>query len=105
MGKATPKQPVLVSDISLWEIALLVERGRVRVNIPLREWLERAAAPPLVKRCGLSPAVVAEVVTFSPDFHRDPADRIIVATARVYGATLLTCDERIIASHIVPTLA
>jgi PIN domain nuclease of toxin-antitoxin system len=71
----------------------------------LREWLEQATAPPLVQRLPISPAVAAEVATLPGSFHRDPADRIIVASARVVGATLLTQDRRIIEAEIVPTLS
>ena len=96
--------PVMVSDISLWEIATLVSLGRLALDRPLREWLERAAAPPLVRRLGISPAVAAAVADLPDTFHRDPADRIIVATARVMGAALLTSDARIRDAGIVQTV-
>ena len=100
-----PEDPFWVSDISLWEIAMLVQLGRIRLRMPLREWLEAATAPPLVRRIGISPAVAAEVAALPDTFHRDPADRILVATARVLGATLLTQDRRIIDAEIVPVLS
>jgi PIN domain nuclease of toxin-antitoxin system len=53
----------------------------------------------------ISPTVAAEVAALPPDFHRDPADRIIVASARVLGANLLTRDDRIINAKLVPTVA
>jgi len=56
-------------------------------------------------RHGISPAVAAEVASFPPTFQRDPADRIIVATARVLGATLLTADQRIVRSKLVPAVS
>lgn len=102
--RARPEQPLLVSDISLWEIATLTELGRIRLRLPLRDWLEQATAPPLVSRCAITPAVAAEVAALPPTFHRDPADRIIVATARVHGATLLTTDRPIAKAGIVATL-
>ncbi|MBI4604793.1 MAG: type II toxin-antitoxin system VapC family toxin [Planctomycetes bacterium] len=102
---ASPERPLLISEISLWEVATLNELGRIALTLPLREWLERAAAPPLVQRCGITPAVAAEVASLPASFHRDPADRIIVATARVLGATLLTCDRRILQAKLVPTVA
>lgn len=105
LRQASPREPLWVSEISLWEIATLSRLGRVRLRIPLRDWLECATAPPLVRRIGISPAVAAEVATLPPTFHRDPADRIIVASARVLGATLLTQDRRIVEAGIVPTLA
>ena len=98
-GEADP--PVYVSDISLWEVVVLCERRRIELNRPLREWLECAVAPPLVERVGISPAIAAEVAALPADFHRDPADRILVATARVIGARLMTLDERIIESGVV----
>lgn len=102
--KATPESPLWVSDISLWEIATLMALGRIALSLPLRTWLEQATAPPLVQRIGISPAVAAEVAALPPTFHRDPADRIIVASARVLGATLLTRDQRLLDAGIVPVL-
>jgi len=93
----------LLSDISLWEIATLYNLGRISLDLPLREWLERAAAPPLVRGVGISAAIAAAVAALPETFHRDPADRIIVASVQVTGATLMTRDRRIIESGIVAT--
>lgn len=105
IGSGTPESPLYLSDISLWEIATLHQLGRIRLTLPLRDWLERATAPPLVQRCGISPAIAAEVASLPDTFHRDPADRIIVSTARVLGATLLTSDDRIAKANIVATVS
>jgi PIN domain nuclease of toxin-antitoxin system len=105
LAKVEPKNPALVSDISLWEVATLFSLGRIALDVPLRDWLEGASAEPLVQRCAISPAVAAEVAALPDSFHRDPADRILVATARIHGATLLTRDERIIRAGLVPTIA
>ena len=105
IASANADSPLLVSDISLWEVAMLHELGRIRLAIPLREWLEKAVARPLVRRQGISPAVAAELASLPDCFYRDPADRILVATARVTGATLLTRDRRIVESQLVDTLA
>lgn len=104
VNAANGDSPLLVSDISLWEVAMLHSLRRIRLAIPLREWLEKAAAPPLVKRHGISPAIAAELAALPDSFHRDPADRILVATARVLGATLLTQDQRIVDAGLVDTL-
>ena len=101
---ASPDAPMHVSDISLWEVAMLQSLGRIRLALPLREWLDRAVAPPLVRRHGISPAIAAEMAALPDSFHRDPADRILVATARVLGATLLTSDRRIADASLTPTL-
>ena len=105
LAAAGEEAPVAVSDISLWEVATLHSLGRVRFSIPLREWLEKAVAPPLVRRYGISPAIAAQVAALPDTFHRDPADRILVATAMVLGATLLTQDERIIRADLIPIVA
>ena len=78
--------------------------GRIRLTMPLREWLDKAVAPPLVRRQGISPAIASEVAALPDSFHRDPVDRILVATARVLGLTLLTQDRRIINSALADTL-
>jgi PIN domain nuclease of toxin-antitoxin system len=105
LRKVSPTNPTLVSDISLWELSTLVSLGRIRLKVPLREWLEQASSEPLVRRCGISPAVAAELADLPETLHRDPADRILIATARVFDATLVTQDERIIGSKLVRTLS
>jgi PIN domain nuclease of toxin-antitoxin system len=105
LSAADADSPLRVSDISLWEIASLHSLGRIQLAIPVREWLEKAVAPPLVRRHGVSPAIAAEADALPDSFHRDPADRILVATARVLGATLLTRDRHIVESGLVATLS
>jgi len=105
VASVRPDKPLLISDISLWEVATLHSLGRIRLALPLREWLDKATAPPLVQRQGVSPAIATEVAALPDSFHRDPADRILVATARVLGATLLTQDRRIVGAALVDTLS
>lgn len=97
-------EPFLLSDMSLWEIATLYSLKRIALNLPLRDWFERAVALPVVRRVSITPAIAAEVAALPDSFHRDPGDRVIVATARVLGATLLTQDQRIIDARLVRTL-
>lgn len=102
---ATPEAPLYVSEITFWEIATLYSLGRVTLTAPLQAFLERVTAPPLIERLNISPAVAAEVAALPDSFHRDPGDRVIVASARVHGATLLTQDRRIIDAGLVRTLS
>ena len=104
LAAASSDAPLLVADISLWEVATLVDLGRVELDLPVRDWLEKATALPLVRRVSVTPAIAAETMSLPAGFHRDPADRLIVATARVLGARLLTSDRRIIESRAVPTV-
>jgi PIN domain nuclease of toxin-antitoxin system len=101
MQTVSARNPAVVADISLWEIAMLASSGRLALQLPLREWITRAVAPPLVRIAEITPNIVAEVAALSDWDHRDPADRLIVATSRVYGARLLTNDTRIRDSGLV----
>ena len=105
LNGASTESPLLLSEISLWEIATLHSLGRIEFDLPLRDWLDRATAPPLVQKVGISTAIAAEVAAIPDSFHRDPADRLIVATARVFGAKLMTCDQKIVNSGLVEVLA
>jgi PIN domain nuclease of toxin-antitoxin system len=97
---ATTTRPV-VSVISLWEIAMLVERRRLALDVPLREWLDAAAHPRKVELVQITPAIAAATADLPSDFQRDPADRILVATSRVLGVPMLTYDRRITDSKLV----
>jgi PIN domain nuclease of toxin-antitoxin system len=86
-----------VSAISCWEIAKLVERDRLRLPNPVGEWLEQALSYPGLQLLELTPEISVASTQLPGEFHRDPADQIIVATARVYHCPLVTLDERILA--------
>jgi PIN domain nuclease of toxin-antitoxin system len=85
-----------IASISVWEAALLASRGRVALGRPLAQWMTDAASAPGLSIEPLSPQVAVEACSLPEAFHRDPADRLIVATARVADATLMTRDRRIL---------
>ena len=87
--------PASVSAITLWELAKMVERGRLQVDRPLDVWLAEIEAHPLIVVLPITGRIAAESVGLGDDFHRDPADQIIVATARCHGLPLVTADDRI----------
>ena len=82
-------------DISLWEVAMLVQLGRLQLDDGLDEWLRIAASSATVTVIPISPTVVTEMNRLPTTFHQDPADRLIVATARARGLPLATHDTRI----------
>ena len=86
-----------VSAISCWEVAKLVERQRLSLPCPVFDWIQQALSYPGVRLLDLSPRVCVESTELPGTFHRDPADQIIVATARVFDAPLVTVDARILA--------
>ncbi len=80
-----------IGAISCWEIAKLVEKQRIGFSIPLLTWIERALAENEIRIAALSPAIAVES-THLKGFHTNPADQIIVATARVAGWPLISAD-------------
>ncbi len=88
-------QPAGISAITLWELAMMVERGRQEINVPLDIWLEEIESHPMLSVLPVSATVAVESVRLGDGFHRDPADQIIVATAHCHRLPLLTADERI----------
>lgn len=85
-----------IAAISLWEIALLASRGRIILGKSIGSWLEEALADPGPAIDPLSPQIAIESHALPDGFHRDPADRMIVATARVTNAILMTRDQQIL---------
>ena len=72
---------------------MLVERGRLLFSVPLLECLEAAAHRRSVRLVPISPVIAAEIAALPKSFHRDPADRLIVATCRALNAPILTIDR------------
>jgi PIN domain nuclease of toxin-antitoxin system len=93
-----------VSVISCWEVCKLVEYNRLTLPCPTGEWLDQALAYPGVRLLALTPAISLKSTQLPPGFHRDPADQIIVATARLHNCPLLTVDEKILSYPHVQTL-
>lgn len=92
-----------VSIISCWEVAKLVEYKRLKLVQPVGQWLREALAYPGVQLLDLTPTIVVESTQLPGDFHNDPADQLIVATARIYDIPLLTVDSKIVAYPRVRT--
>ena len=85
-----------VSAISCWEVAKLVEYERLKLSCPVEEWMDKALTLPGIQHIELTPRVAIASTKLPGEFHRDPADQIIVATAREYGCELLTVDQKIL---------
>jgi PIN domain nuclease of toxin-antitoxin system len=90
---AANRNALLVSVISVWEIALLEAKHRVELFKPCDEWIREALATPGLRLAPLTPEIAIASTRLPGILHGDPADRIIVATARHLGAALLTKDR------------
>ena len=80
---------------------MLVASGRLSLDVPLGDWLAAAAHPRSVRLLSITPEIAAGVAALPASFHRDPADRLIVATARAHALPVLTHDRRLTASRLV----
>lgn len=86
---------IYVSAISAWEIAMLVEKGRLSLTMDIDAWLATVAAIEGVSFVPISTSVAVQSVHLPGTFHADPADRLIVALARHYAVPLVTADAKI----------
>jgi PIN domain nuclease of toxin-antitoxin system len=97
MDEATPAPGLFIPAISFWEIAMLVGKGRLALGQDIDQWIKRVLALPGVNLAPLAPEISIESVRLPGGFHGDPADRLIIATARHHDATLITVDTAILA--------
>ena len=86
---------VLVSAISVWEVAMLVAKRRIQLDRPVEQWVDIALALPGIQLAPLEPAIAVRSTKLPGEFHSDPADCIIVATALENAVPIITPDARI----------
>ena len=91
----TINYPFYLSAISVWEVAKKVSLGKLTLSIPVREWLFQATRAPFIEIVPLSVDISLESTILPGEFHKDPADQIIVATARNQNLIILTADQKI----------
>ncbi len=104
MRREKRRAGLVVSVFSAWEIAKLVQKKKLKFSIPCRQWLEKAVRTEGVTIHPLTPDVCVESTELPGEFHGDPADQIIVATARLLSAAVVTADRKILEYPHVPTL-
>jgi PIN domain nuclease of toxin-antitoxin system len=93
-----------VSVVACWEVAKLVEVGRLSLTIAVKDWIKQALAYPAEVHLSLTPEIAVESTQLPGRFHRDPADQILVATARLLNLPFLAADKRILQYPHVQTL-
>lgn len=95
---------LLVSAISVWEVAVKVQLGKLAIPMDINRWYELAKSYPATVIEPLSPVDAIASTQLPGNFHKDPADRIIISLARRLGVPLLTCDSKILAYEHVTTI-
>jgi PIN domain nuclease of toxin-antitoxin system len=96
LNKAGRENRIAVSAITPWEIGLLVSKGRLKLGSDVMKWINDALARPGVRLAPLEPEIAVASTRLPWEAHGDPADRILVATARHLGATLVTADSALL---------
>lgn len=91
----TPVGQRCIASISLWEFAMMAQRGRIQLTISAQEWLDYALQNARTKVLPLSAEIAVDSCNLPGEFHKDPADRLIVATARFHNIPLVTKDQKI----------
>ena len=95
VNRTMTENGVYISSISVWEVALLVQKGRLAFTMELSDWIAHSEALPFVNFVAVDNGIAMKAVTLPGSLHSDPADRIIISTARHLGAELVTKDRRI----------
>ena len=93
-----------VCTVSTLEVARLLAAGHIALSMPLRDWIQQSLAALAAETVPLSHEMAIEAYALPGAFHRDPADRVLVAAARLQGWTLLTADDRILEYRDVRSL-
>ena len=99
-----PAGDIIVSAISAWEIGMLLERKRITLAMDLASWLSTVAEIEAVRFMPVDVEIAIKSTALPGEFHKDPADRMIVATARKLAVPLVTKDEKIQAYPHVKTI-
>ena len=101
---AAKNRAIYISSISAWEVALLVSKGRLTFTMDARDWIVRSEALPFFHFVPIDNAIAIRSVRLPEPFHKDPADRIIVATAMTMGMALVSSDSKILKYSHVKTI-
>lgn len=96
---------LIVSSITAWEIAMLVDKGRLQLTMDVDSWLATVEQIENLDFYPVNNKVAIESTRLPGEFHKDPADRMIVALTRVLSATLISADEKILNYSHVKTLS
>lgn len=104
IGATDRYSELLLSAISPWEFSKLLEKGRLGISCDPIDWIISALDMPKLRLVPLSPAIAFRSTILPQPFHSDPADQIIVATAREENATIISKDERILSYEHVLSL-
>jgi PIN domain nuclease of toxin-antitoxin system len=99
-----PEARLFVSTISTLEIARLISIGTIELKVPLNTWIRKTLDALRCDAIEISHQIAMGAYALPGTFHKDPADRIIAATAKIFGLTVITADQRLLSYRNVKTL-
>jgi PIN domain nuclease of toxin-antitoxin system len=104
INKADEFNALIISDITIWEIAMLVNKERIKIDTTASNFINLYLQTRNISVVQISPEIAELSVNFGPEINKDPADRIISATSIIKNAQLITADQNLISSEMVDTL-
>jgi PIN domain nuclease of toxin-antitoxin system len=104
LDKISKKNPALISSISVWELYMLVKKGRLVLRTDPAHWVHQCELSPEIRFVPVDNEIARISVQLPSEVHEDPADRLIIASAISLGATLITKDQKIRSSKVVQTI-
>lgn len=104
IDEAATNKKIFISSISAWEVAMLVARGRLKLTMDVKDWIAKSESLPFFHFIPVTNQIAVKSVNLAGKLHSDPADRIIIATAIIQEAVLITADDKILEYPHVETL-
>jgi PIN domain nuclease of toxin-antitoxin system len=104
LALSSSKNELWLSPVSIWEVTVLLQKRRISLPEQFHDWLEESVQALRLREVALTWRIAAELQTLAIG-HDDPADRFLVATAKVFDLTLVTADERLIEAPGLKVLA
>ena len=101
---ADKQNALIISDISIWEISMLVKKGRMEIDATPAHFINLFLQSRNISVKSISPEIAELSVNFSENINNDPADRLIAATSIIHNARLVTADENLLNSDLIETL-
>jgi len=98
------QKEIFISSISAWEVALLAAKKRLKLSIDVTDWIGKSERLPFLQFLPVDNSVAVKSVNLPQPLHKDPADRIIIATAMTIAATVVTKDEKLLDYPHVETI-
>ena len=104
INKAVKDKSVLISSISAWELALLVQKKRLKLKLEVNDWIAKSEGLPFIQFIPVTNSIAVKSVNLPTPLHADPADRIIIATALSVGSPLVTKDKKLLDYSAIKTI-